>query len=95
MLRLYEVFVLAKTKASKKVYQEIMPQIQKPLFKRFSDKMEKNRELATLIVREFCTQCDDLTMSMPFLLPVIGNRLNADDLEGLDCLPKEMHPTAE
>ena len=27
LLRLYEVFVLAKTKANKKVYQEILPQI--------------------------------------------------------------------
>jgi len=27
LLRLYEIFVLAKTKASKKVYQELLPHV--------------------------------------------------------------------
>ena len=39
LIRMYEIFVLAKDKASKKVYQEILPQIQKPLFKRLADKV--------------------------------------------------------
>ncbi len=53
LLRMYEIFVLAEVKASKKVYQEILPQIQKILFKRLSDKVEKNRELSALIIKEF------------------------------------------
>jgi len=57
------------------------------LFKRLYDKVEKNRELAALIVREFFKQADDLTLSIPYLMPVIKQRLNADDLEGLDSLP--------
>lgn len=95
LLRLYEVFVLPKNKPHKKVYQEILPQIQKALFKRFADKVEKNRELAALIVREFCTRCDDLTLCIPYLLPVLRERLNADDLEGIDTLPDQMKPSAE
>jgi len=54
-MRLYEIFVLANKKATKKVYQEILPQIQKPIFKRLSDKIEKNRELSALIIKEFFT----------------------------------------
>jgi hypothetical protein len=37
LLRFYEIFVLAKTRATKKVYQEVLPQIQKPMFKRLAD----------------------------------------------------------
>jgi hypothetical protein len=55
LLRMYEIFVLAKTKASKKVYQELLPNIQKPLLKRLADKVEKSRELAALIIKEFVT----------------------------------------
>ena len=51
--------------------------------------------MACLIVREFFAQCDDLTMAMPYLLPVIRDRLNADDLEGIDTLPEFMKPSAE
>ena len=65
----------------------MLPQIQKALFKRLYDKVEKNRELAALMVREFFKQADDLTLSIPYLMPVIKQRLNADDLEGLDSLP--------
>lgn len=53
LLRLYEIFVLAQDKATKRVYQEILPQIQKILFKRLSDKIEKNRELSALLIKEF------------------------------------------
>jgi hypothetical protein len=95
LLRLYEIFVLAKDKASKKVYQEILPSIQKLLFKRLSDKVEKNRELAALIIKEFFTRVDDLTLSIPYLIPVIMDRLNADDLEGVDSLPEVMKPRPE
>ena len=95
MLRLYEIFVLASNKATKKVYQEILPQIQKLLLKRLSDKVEKNRELAALIIKEFFTRVDDLTLSIPYLIPVIIDRLNADDLEGVDSLPEQMKPRAE
>lgn len=95
LLRLYEIFVLAEVKATKKVYQEILPQIQKMLFKRLSDKVEKNRELAALIIKELFTQVDDLTLSIPYLIPVIMDRLNADDLEGVDSLPEVMKPKPE
>lgn len=70
-MRLYEIFVLAKNKASKAVYQEVLSMIQKPLFKRLFDKVEKNRELAALIIREFFAKVDDVTLSIPYLLPVI------------------------
>ena len=94
-MRLYEIFVLAKTKASKKVYQELLPNIQKLLLKRLSDKVEKSRELSALIIKEFVTQVDDITLSLPYLIPVIVDRLNADDLEGVDCLPDFMKPRPE
>jgi hypothetical protein len=57
--------------------------------------MEKNRELAALILREFFARVDDLTLSLPYFLPVIRDRLNADDLEGFDSLPDVMKPSAE
>ena len=71
-----------------------MPHIQKPLFKRLYDKIEKNRELAALLIKEFFSKVDDLTLSIPYLLPVLIDRLNADDLEGIDSLPETMKPTA-
>ena len=61
--------------------------IQKPLFKRLFDKVEKIRELSCLIIKEFFTRCDDLTMSIPYLIPILVDRLNADNLEGTDGLP--------
>ncbi|MFM7858471.1 MAG: hypothetical protein ACKO96_42755 [Flammeovirgaceae bacterium] len=60
-----------------------------------SDKVEKNRELAALIIKEFFTRVDDLTLSIPYLIPVIMDRLNADDLEGVDSLPEVMKPRPE
>ena len=92
LMRLYQIFVLAKEKAPAKIYQEILPSIQKPLYKRFYDKVEKNRELAALIIKEFFSKVDDLTLSIPYLLPVLMDRLNCDDLEGLDSLPEQMKP---
>lgn len=58
------------------------------LFKRLSDKIEKNRELSALIIKEFFQRVDDLTLSIPYLVPVVVDRLNADDLEGVDSLPE-------
>ena len=84
--------MIAKDKASPKIYQEILPHIQKLLFKRLYDKIEKNRELAALIIKEFFTKVDDLTLSIPYLLPVLMDRLNAEDLEGIDSLPEAMKP---
>ena len=92
LIRLYKIFVLAKNKAPNRIYQELLPEIQKPIFKRFSDKLEKTRELATLIVKEFCMRCDDLTLSIPYLVPILVERLKADDLEGVDYLPEKMKP---
>ena len=66
--------------------------IQKQLFKRLSDKIEKNRELAGLIMKEFFTRSDDLTMSIPYLIPILVERLNAEDLEGIEHVPDVMKP---
>lgn len=71
-----------------------MPEIQKQLFKRLSDKLEKNRELACLIIKEFFSRCDDLTLSIPYLLPIVVERLNAVDLEGIDYIDEKMKPTS-
>lgn len=92
LLRLYQVFVLAKNKAPARIYQEILPQMQKELFKRLSDKMEKCRELTCLIIKEFFRRCDDLSLSIPYLLPILVERLNADDIEGTDGLEEKMKP---
>ena len=95
LLRFYEIFVLAKNRATKKVYQEVLPQIQKPLFRRLADTVQKNRELAALVIKEFYMTVDDLTLSIPYIMPVMMDRLNADDLEGLDTLPDVMKPKPE
>ncbi len=94
LVKLYQIFVLSKSKPTIRVYGEVLPSIQKLLFKRFSDPIEKNRELACLIVKEFYSKVDDLTLSIPYLMPVLVDRLNAEDLEGIDYLPEEMKPTA-
>ena len=86
--------MLAKSKPTNGVYGEILPSIQKLLFKRFNDPIEKNRELACLIVKEFYSKVDDLTLSMPYLMPVLVQRLNAEDLEGIDFIPDEQRPSA-
>jgi hypothetical protein len=49
--------------------------------------------LAALIIREFFCRCEDLTLSIPYLLPIIVDRLNAEDLEGTDYLDEKMKPT--
>jgi hypothetical protein len=92
LIKLYQVFVLAKNKPANRVYNEVLPSIQKLLFKRFSDPVEKNRELACLIVKEFFSKVDDLSLSIPYLVPVLVNRLSAEDLEGIDDLPEQMRP---
>lgn len=84
------MFVLAKKKADPKVYSELLPEIQKTLFKRLSDKLEKSRELACLIIKEFFRRCDDITLAIPFLVPVMIERLNAEDLEGQDYLDEKL-----
>ncbi len=94
LVKLYQIFVLAKSKPTIRVYGEVLPSIQKLLFKRFSDPIEKNRELACLIVKEFYSKVDDLTLSIPYLMPILVDRLNAEDLEGIDYLPEEMKPSA-
>lgn len=92
LVRLYQIFVLAKNKAPPKIYQELLPEIQKHLFKALTDKIEKNRELAALIIKEFYRKSDDLTLSIPYLLPILVERLNADDLEGVDYLEEKLKP---
>ena len=94
LVRLYQIFVLAKGKPPNKIYQELLPEIQKTLYKRLSDKIEKNREIAALIIKEFFFRCDDLTLSIPYLLPIMVERLNADDIEGVDYLEEKMKPTS-
>lgn len=39
-------------------------------------------------------RCDDLTLSIPYLLPVLVERLRADDIEGVDYLPENEKPCA-
>ena len=46
--------------------------------------------MATLIVKEFFSKVDDLSLCIPYLIPILIDRLNADDLEGTDDLPEEM-----
>lgn len=55
----------------------------------------KIRELAALLIKEFFTRVDDLTLAIPYLIPVLVDRLNADDLEGVDYLPEVMKPKPE
>ena len=45
-----------------------------------------------MIIKEFFTRCDDLTMSIPYLIPILVDRLNAEDIEGVDTLPEKVKP---
>lgn len=92
LLNLYELFVTQKIPVSKNIMQEMLPSIQKALLKRFDDPAEKNRELAILILKKFFEKCDDLTISFPYLFPVLVQKLGAEDLEGTDSLPDVMKP---
>jgi len=64
------------------------------LFRRLFDKIEKSRELACLIIKEFFSRVDDLTLSIPYLMPILIERLNAEDLEGVDYLDEKMKPVS-
>ena len=66
--------------------------MQKKLFRALNDSVEKCRELAALIIKEFFVRCDDLTFSIPYLLPIIVEKLAADNLEGVDYLEEKMKP---
>ncbi|CDW81095.1 UNKNOWN [Stylonychia lemnae] len=92
LIKMYQIFVQAKNKAPNRIYQELLPMIQKPLFKRLSDKVEKCREIAALIIKEFFHRSDDITMSIPYILPILVERLNAENLEGTEGLPDVMKP---
>jgi len=70
----------------------MLPHLLKPLLKRLSDKVEKNRELAILILKEFFSKVEDLTLAFPYLFPVLLERLNAVNIEGTDGLPEQMMP---
>jgi len=72
----------------------LLPEVQKKLFRTLNDPVEKCRELAALIIKEFFSRCDDLTLSIPYLLPILVEKLNADDLEGTDYLEDKMKPAA-
>ena len=95
LLKLYEIFVLARNKAEDKIYQELLPEIQKKLFRALADPVEKCRELAALLIREFFLRSEDITLSIPYLLPILVERLNADDLEGTDYLDEKLKPASQ
>jgi hypothetical protein len=57
-----------------------------------SDKQEKCRELAALIIKEFFIRADDITISIPYLVPILVERLRAEDLEGTETLPDILKP---
>lgn len=92
LMNLYNLFVIQETKIDKRVMQEILPAIQKPLLKRFSDPVEKWRELSILIIKEFYKQWEDLTITFPYIFPVLVEKLAAFDLDGTDSLPEVMKP---
>jgi hypothetical protein len=48
--------------------------------------------LAALIIKEFFRRSEDLTMSIPYILPLLVERLNAENIEGYDHLPDKMKP---
>ena len=48
--------------------------------------------MAALVIKEFFVRSDDLTLSIPYLMPILVERLNTDDLEGIDSLPEQMRP---
>ena len=47
-----------------------------------------------MIIKEFFRRADDLTLSIPYILPIMVERLNAENLEGYDHLPEKMKPMA-
>lgn len=46
------------------------------------------------MIKEFFSRVDDLTLSIPYLIPIVVERLNAEDLEGVDYLDEKMKPVA-
>jgi hypothetical protein len=56
------------------------------------DKVEKIREMAALIVREMFTRVDDLTFSIPYVLPILVDRLSAKNIEGTDGMDEKTRP---
>ena len=74
----------------KRVYQELLQHVQKPLLKRFQDPVEKCRQIAIEILKQFFSNCDDLTISFPYVFPVLVDWLNAINIEGYEHIEDEM-----
>ena len=92
LMNLYNIFVKQDTKIEKKTLQQVLLDVQKPLLKRFNDPVEKCRELSILIIKKFFEECDDLTITFPYIFPVLVEKLGAYDLDGTDALPDVMKP---
>jgi hypothetical protein len=64
----------------------------KPVIKRLSDPLEKNRELAYSIINKMLVEYSDITLILPYFYKKCVERLDAYDLEGVDFVPEMMRP---
>jgi len=46
-----------------------------------------------LIIKEMFTRVDDLAFSIPYLFPVLVDRLNASNIEGVDGMDEKTKPS--
>lgn len=60
--------------------QLVFSEVAKPLLKIFSDPVEKCRELSISIIREFMEKVEKPDESLPYLMPVLVQRLGQQEL---------------
>eukprot|EP00742_Colponemidia_sp_Colp-10_P008737 GILJ01009480.1.p1 GENE.GILJ01009480.1~~GILJ01009480.1.p1 ORF type:complete len:959 (-),score=177.34 GILJ01009480.1:85-2961(-) len=77
---------------SQETIQVLCDGLCKPILKRFSDPVEKCREHAVNIMKEFIIRTPDISVSLPYLMAILVERLNAVDLEGIHNVPEQLRP---
>ncbi|CAG9313032.1 unnamed protein product [Blepharisma stoltei] len=74
------------------VIQEILPELIKPILHCFADSKEKCREIAIEILSSLIGRCVEPDEFLAYIFPVLVERLDAYDIEGIQNLPEVMRP---
>jgi hypothetical protein len=72
----------------KLLHQEVLSTFCKPLLRLMSDSSEKVRENVLNSIKILCENADSLSQFLPYLLPILAQRVNCQDLEGILHLPE-------
>ncbi|EAS03936.2 kinase domain protein (macronuclear) [Tetrahymena thermophila SB210] len=92
ILNIYEKLSESQFAISGMVSQQIMVKFNKQLLQCFSDRAEKIREYSIKIISELLSKCDDMQPFLPYVISIVCERVNCQDLEGILNVPEVMRP---